>query len=268
MPALLQVLDEGRARLVDVAALQPHVGGQVAVMVPASLEDLDKAHVPLRQPPGQQAIRGDRPRNVHVGTVHVENMLRLVRHVGQLGDRRLHAIGHLVLRDARVDLRIADRRRAVSGSVRQAHRACGGARPNRRPEDWKDTAPGRPTSATRPPGISRAGNPIPTAAKRRPERRASSSRSNAARRTWAGCCSGFPGRTRPTPPCWAGPGRCAPVNTNVQAGSWLIASVFTVRTIARSSTIFARCGNNSLTQAPPCPCRSNLKTDGAIGSRF
>ncbi len=29
-----------------------------------------------------------------------------------------------------------------------------------------------------------------------------------------------------------------------------MASVFTVRTIARSSTIFARCGNNSLTQAP------------------
>ena len=51
------------------------------------------------------------------------------------------------------------------------------------------------------------------------------------------------------------------------AGSWLIASVCIERMIARSSTIFAVCGSNSLTQAPLLPCCANLKTDGAIGKR-
>jgi hypothetical protein len=54
----------------------------------------------------------------------------------------------------------------------------------------------------------------------------------------------------------------------VHAGSWLIASVFTVRTIARSSTTFAVCGKSSLTQAPDWPWRLNLKIEGAIGSRL
>ena len=43
-----------------------------------------------------------------VGTVQVEDVLRFVRDVGQLGHRRLHAIGHLVLGDPRGDLGIVD----------------------------------------------------------------------------------------------------------------------------------------------------------------
>ena len=33
-----------------------------------------------------------------------------------------------------------------------------------------------------------------------------------------------------------------------------------------SSTTRAVCGNNSLTHAPDCPCRANLKSEPAIGS--
>ena len=52
------------------------------------------------------------------------------------------------------------------------------------------------------------------------------------------------------------------------AGSWLIASVLTVLITARSSTMPAVCGSNSLTQAPCCPCCRNLNLDGAMGNRF
>ncbi len=41
------------------------------------------------------------------GAIQLERALRLFRKIGQIGHGRLHAIGHLILRDARRDLRIA-----------------------------------------------------------------------------------------------------------------------------------------------------------------
>ena len=49
------------------------------------------------------------------------------------------------------------------------------------------------------------------------------------------------------PGCWE------PVRMKVIAGSWLIASVFTVLMTVMSSTIFAVCGRSSLTQVPDWP---------------
>ena len=43
-----------------------------------------------------------------VGAVQVEDVLRLLREIEQIGHRRLHAERHLVLRDAGFDLRIAE----------------------------------------------------------------------------------------------------------------------------------------------------------------
>ncbi len=51
------------------------------------------------------------------------------------------------------------------------------------------------------------------------------------------------------------------------AGSWLIASVQTVRMNATSSTILDVYGISSLTQAPDWPCCANLYFDGAMGKR-
>ena len=50
------------------------------------------------------------------------------------------------------------------------------------------------------------------------------------------------------------PGTSLPVITNVQAGSWLMALVWTVRTTAMSSTCLAVCGSSSLTHVPLWPC--------------
>ena len=49
------------------------------------------------------------------------------------------------------------------------------------------------------------------------------------------------------------------------AGSWLMASVYMVRTMANSSTISPVCGINSLQSAPHLPFFVNLNTDGATG---
>ncbi len=63
------------------------------------------------------------------------------------------------------------------------------------------------------------------------------------------------------------PGTWLPVQMYVTAGSWLIASVQMLLTTARSSTIFAVHGSNSLTHRPHLPCRANLYFDGAMGKR-
>ena len=62
------------------------------------------------------------------------------------------------------------------------------------------------------------------------------------------------------------PGISLPVMRNVQAGSWLMALVWTERTMAMSSTSFAVHGSKSLTHAPLRPCCANLKIEGATGN--
>ena len=82
--------------------------GRCDVLVPAAMEELDEPHAALGQPAGQQAVGGEGPGLADVGAVQVEDRVRLVRQVGQLGDRGLHPVGQLVLGDPRGDLGIAD----------------------------------------------------------------------------------------------------------------------------------------------------------------
>ncbi len=79
------------------------------MLVPAAVEELHEAHAALDHAPGQQTVAGEAPVVVAaVQAVQVADGARLARQVGQLGHRRLHAKGHLVLGDAGVDLRIAE----------------------------------------------------------------------------------------------------------------------------------------------------------------
>ena len=73
--ALLQVLDQGGRGLVGVVALAADLLGQVAVLVPAHVIELDESHAALGQPAGQQAIGGVAAGLVHVGAVQVEDRL-------------------------------------------------------------------------------------------------------------------------------------------------------------------------------------------------
>ena len=91
-----------------VLALAADAVGQAAVMVPALVVELDEAHAALGQPAGEQAVggegaglaapRGRRGRGRSSGSSRI----------GDLGHARLHAVGHLVLGDAGVDLGVAE----------------------------------------------------------------------------------------------------------------------------------------------------------------
>ena len=63
------------------------------------------------------------------------------------------------------------------------------------------------------------------------------------------------------------PASWEPVCTNVIAGSWLIASVCIDCTMHHRSAVVAIRGNNSLNQAPDCPCCANRNSDGITCSR-
>ena len=108
-PALFQVVDQGVAGLVDVATLVGQIAGDVEMLVPAAMEDLDEPDVAFDEPACQQSTPGERAWLVDVGAVHVENVLGFVRDVGQFGNRGLHPKGHLVLGDASLRLGIGDR---------------------------------------------------------------------------------------------------------------------------------------------------------------
>ena len=47
---------------------------QVAVLVPAAVEDLDEPHVALGQPPGQQAVGGKRAGLARIRPVKLETL--------------------------------------------------------------------------------------------------------------------------------------------------------------------------------------------------
>ena len=78
-----------------------------AVMIPAAMIELDEPHTAFGQATGQQAVRREGA-VAALGPVQIQNVLRFVRQIHQLGHRRLHAEGQFVLRDARFDLGIAE----------------------------------------------------------------------------------------------------------------------------------------------------------------
>ena len=80
------------------------------MLIPALVIELDEAHVALGEAPGQQAVGGVGPRLARLLTVELEDAVGLGLQVHRVRHRRLHAIGHLVLGDARVDLGIHDLR--------------------------------------------------------------------------------------------------------------------------------------------------------------
>ena len=88
--------------------------GQHVVLVPAAVEDLGEADSAFREAAGQQAVVGGRCRACarRARTCRGSDSGSLSE-VGEFGDGGLHAEGHLVLGDAVLDDRVADRLEAV-----------------------------------------------------------------------------------------------------------------------------------------------------------
>src|SRR5262249_8531291 len=103
--ALLQVLDQRRRALIDLLRGRGDVLLDAAVVVPTAMIELDKPDPALRQPPREQAVRGERA-IAPARSVHIEDAFRLLGQVEQARDTRLHAEGQLVLLNARGDLRV------------------------------------------------------------------------------------------------------------------------------------------------------------------
>ena len=98
--ALLEVGDERRLRAVHRGGLLRDLAGEVPVLVPAAHVELDEPHVALGQAARQQAVGGEAAGLVDVGAVHLERGGALGAEVGEFRHRHLHAVRHLVLRDA------------------------------------------------------------------------------------------------------------------------------------------------------------------------
>ena len=73
-PTALEIPDQGRRALVDIPALRLMLRRQVAVGVPAAMENLDVADAPLHQPTGLQAAGSKGARRVDVVAVEAERL--------------------------------------------------------------------------------------------------------------------------------------------------------------------------------------------------
>ena len=110
--ALLQVLNQGPGRPVDVAGLRRQHGRQDAVDVPAPVVDLDESDPAFDQASRHQCRVLELAGLPRFLAPAFPRALGLARQIGHLGDRGLHAEGHLVLLDPGQGLRIADLRMA------------------------------------------------------------------------------------------------------------------------------------------------------------
>ena len=157
----LQVRDQGGAGLIGLPALPLDALRQVVVLIPALVIELDERDAALGEPARQQTVGGERARRPRVRAVERQRLLRFVREVHHAGHAGLHAIRHLVLRDARVDLGIARPRRGVSRAARSADRgARGGSRGTRR-RGWRGRAPASPPLRNCTPWCRDGRNPLP-----------------------------------------------------------------------------------------------------------
>src|SRR5258708_39795527 len=78
------------------------------MMIPIAMVKLDEADAALGEPTRQQAI--GRERSVaRVRAIGIQNALRFLAYVDQVGNAALHLESHLILRDPREDFGIVNR---------------------------------------------------------------------------------------------------------------------------------------------------------------
>ncbi len=77
------------------------------MLVPAAVEKLGEAHTAFCHAASEQAVVGVGAGSASVFTIELEHRVGLVRKVRELRCGRLHAEGHFVLADARLDFGVA-----------------------------------------------------------------------------------------------------------------------------------------------------------------
>ena len=76
------------------------------MVIPRAVVELDEAHAAFREPAREQAVRCEGAVARFLHAIRFEHRLGLLGKVRQVRHRGLHLEGHLVLRDARLDLGI------------------------------------------------------------------------------------------------------------------------------------------------------------------
>ena len=80
--------------------------GQVPVLIPAGVVELDETHAALGKAAGEQAVRGEGAGILCIRAVELLDRLRLTADVGDLRHAGLHPESHLVLGNTGFDLGI------------------------------------------------------------------------------------------------------------------------------------------------------------------
>ena len=103
-----EILHERGSGLVGLPALADDALLEAAVVVPVLVIELDETDAPLGEPPGENAVGGERAGVPCIGAVLFDQVVRLVGEIGHLGHARLHPEGHLVVGDPGRDLGVGD----------------------------------------------------------------------------------------------------------------------------------------------------------------
>ena len=74
--AFFQFQHQSGARLIDIVALALDAAGQVVVLIPAAMIELDEAHPALCETSCENTVRGITARFARLGTIALENGLR------------------------------------------------------------------------------------------------------------------------------------------------------------------------------------------------
>ncbi len=93
--------------------------GKIAMLIPLADENLCEPHSSFGHASRQQTICSERAWFLDLGAVHVQDMLRFIREIGQFRNRGLHAVRHFVLRNSRLDFRVTDFRETLAIEFRQ-----------------------------------------------------------------------------------------------------------------------------------------------------
>src|SRR5262245_13000973 len=82
--SLFQILDQRRCRLIRVAALPRELFGQVLMLIPAAVKELNEAYAALSEPAREDAVRSVCAWLARIRTVANKGFLRLFGEIGQL----------------------------------------------------------------------------------------------------------------------------------------------------------------------------------------
>ena len=104
---MFEVLKKGGAGLIDIVSLAPKLFWQPAVVVPATVEELNEANIALDKSSREEAVAGKGTGFPNLGSVEIEDVLRFTGKVGKFRHGHLHSESHLLLGDGCLNLWVA-----------------------------------------------------------------------------------------------------------------------------------------------------------------